>query len=170
MQFFCWAKCNLLATVKNNRQDPVKKRHSKAVCSSRQQNIDRGWFSIQHNGSWKWLRIAEWGKAKIIAQTVYGWWCFGDGTGEPKPMIYIERISHSKLAIVGHKISFRYWGDCQSILVKLATWWCGCISIVEKITFATTYVCKEPLWRTNSSIKCRLSQLTRPSSRQEWTG
>jgi len=42
----------------------------------------------------------------------------------------------------------------------------GCIEIVRKITFATSFVRKGPLWRTTSNLKCSLKPENQPSSRE----
>ena len=66
--------------------------------------------------------------------------------------------------------TFRHRGDCQSILVTLSTWWCGCIQIVRKISFATTFICKGRPWRTNSHLKCPPNRETQPLPSRQWRG
>jgi len=74
--------------------------------------------------------------------------------GSPKSTCYPERISRSKQEDNYGRIHFGHGIDCQSILVTVSTWWCSCCLIVGKIIYATSFVCKEPPWRTNSNIKC----------------
>jgi len=87
-----------------------------------------------------------------------------------KSMCYTEGISRSKQANDSRWLLLRYWGDCQSILVKLSTWWCSCIYMVRKIAFTSSFVCKGPFWRTNSYIECPPNQKNRPSSSRNWWG
>jgi hypothetical protein len=69
-------------------------------------------------------------------------------------MCYTEGILRSKQADDRRGIHFGHQRDHQSILVTLSTWWCGCIQIVRKISFPTTFVRKGPPWRTYSNLEC----------------
>jgi len=60
--------------------------------------------------------------------------------------------------------------DRHSIVVTLSTWWCRSISIVRKICFTTTIVCKEPPWRPNWNMKCPPNPKNTPSSSPMWWG
>jgi hypothetical protein len=85
-------------------------------------------------------------------------------------MCYPEGISGSKQADDLCKIHFRHGRDPQRFLVTLSTWWCGCISIVRKIMFATSWVCKGPPSRTNSNLQCPPNPVSPPSSRWNQRG
>jgi hypothetical protein len=77
-------------------------------------------------------------------------------------MGYPEGISRSKQADDRRRIHFGHGRDRQSILVTLPTGWCGCISIVRKITFATSFVCKGPTWRKYQNLKCPANLENKP--------
>jgi len=154
----------------NHWWDPSRKSHCKAVSSSQSRDSSRQWPSIGYDKHWKWLGNEERGKGIHIAQNDQGPQCFGDVAGQPKRKCYTDAGLRSKQTDDSRKIHFRHGRDRQSILVTLSTWWCGCIEIVRKITFSTSFVCKEHPWRTNSNIKCPLNQKNQASSSRKWWG
>jgi len=131
------------------------------------QAMTQRWLRRTQKITRKWR---ESGRAKHIAQNGQGPQRFGDVAGQPKPMCYTEGISCSNPDVDSRRVHFGYIRDLQSILITLLTWWCGCIQIVRKITFATSFVCKGPPWRMNSTIECPPNQTHRPSSCRKWGG
>ena len=59
---------------------------------------------------------------------------------------------------------------CENVIARhtLSTWWCSCISIVRKISIASTFVGKDPPWRATSKIECPPNSRNQPSSSRKW--
>jgi len=66
-------------------------------------------------------------KRMVIAQNGQGPQPFGDEAGQPKPTCYTAGIWCSTQANDSCRIHFSYRRDRQSSLVKVSTWWCGCV-------------------------------------------
>jgi len=79
-----------------------------------------------------------------IEQNCPGLQQLGDVAAKPKPMCYTAGIGCTKEANNCCTIHFRYRRDHQHILLKLSIPGCACIYILRKITFATSFFCKEP--------------------------
>jgi len=91
-------------------------------------------------------------------------------SGQAKPMCFTDGILHPKHTNDSCRIHFRYWRDHQSILVKLSTWWCGCIQMVRKMIVATRFVCKRDPWKWNSGNTFPQNQKNWLLSSQMWLG
>jgi len=126
--------------------------------------------SIGYDEHKKWLGNEERGGGKEIAQNGQGPQLCGDAAGQPKPTRYTDGISCSKQANDCRRIHFGPRRYHQSAPFTLWTWWCGCINIVRKITFATSFVCQGPPGRTNSIIERPPNQKNGPSSSRKWWG
>ena len=163
-QIFPCVSFDRLEAVKNHTPDSSRHSHCRATCSRQLRDIGRRWPSIGYDEHTIQLGNEENSRGKYIAQNGQGPWLFGDMAGQPQPKCYTEGIPCSEQAYASRRIHFGYRTDCQSILVTLSTWWCSCIYIVRKITFTTSYLCKEPPWRRNSNFKCPPNQNNEPSS------
>ena len=128
------------------------------------------WPRIGYNKHGTRLRNEERGAEQEIAQTVQGSWLFRDVPGQPKPMCYPERIPRRKQSDDCCGIDVEHRRDRQCIVVTLFTWWCGCIHIVRKISFATTFVCKETPCRLNSNIEWPPNPENQLASVRKWWG
>jgi len=167
---FPLAEMSSAGCSQNHGLDPSRIIHWKIVCLSQSLDISRRWPRIGFNEHRKWLRNEERGGGKDTTQHGQGLQLLGDAAGQPKPTCYPEGISSSKQADDRRRIHFGHRIDCQSILAAVSTWWCGCIQIVRKISFATSFICKEPPWRTNSNIKCPLNTKNQMSFGRTWWG
>jgi len=106
---------------------PFTKSYCNAVHSRQWRDFGGRYPGIGCDEHWKRLGNQETRGGIEIALNGQGPWLVGDVAGQPEPTCYAEGVARWQQADDSCWIHFGHGRDYQSLLVTLATWWCGCI-------------------------------------------